>query len=238
MAEAHNGNVKRAILAAILERRAIIEEMQDRLEKAENLIDQSTCEAGDKLDSQSALDLARELYWNWGSDVKTKSLCTLLGLKSTNQVCRVVGPIEIIAQCKGCKKDYKHTFNSRSELGNYEVSYRIRDYLSHYCDECQARRKAERESKWRARRERYEQRLIQLCSMPYQEYLRTAEWEETRERALKRAGYHCSICNAGKCELHVHHRSYQNLGQETNRDVIVLCKDCHKLFHEQSSVKS
>ena len=72
-----------------------------------------------------------------------------------------------------------------------------------------------------------------LPLLPYHEYLKTLHWEECRKRALQEANYRCQTCNAGDCELHTHHRSYGCLGNEQRGDLIVLCKDCHTLFHQR-----
>jgi 5-methylcytosine-specific restriction endonuclease McrA len=67
--------------------------------------------------------------------------------------------------------------------------------------------------------------------MPYSEYLETPEWDKTRKAALKRAHYRCQLCNAHGV-LHVHHKTYENLGREPSQDLIVLCKDCHRKHHD------
>jgi 5-methylcytosine-specific restriction endonuclease McrA len=66
--------------------------------------------------------------------------------------------------------------------------------------------------------------------MSYREYLQTDHWRETRQRALKRAGFSCQVCSA-KGELHVHHRTYVRRGHELDSDLIVLCAGCHEIFH-------
>ena len=68
--------------------------------------------------------------------------------------------------------------------------------------------------------------------MVYAEYLETARWQEVRRKALSFAGYRCQVCNAKDTELHVHHRCYASVGQEEGADVIVLCSECHALFHD------
>ena len=40
----------------------------------------------------------------------------------------------------------------------------------------------------------------------------------------------CQLCRATK-KLHVHHNTYENLGNERDEDLIVLCIRCHKAFH-------
>lgn len=63
--------------------------------------------------------------------------------------------------------------------------------------------------------------------MDYKKYLKSYEWQIKRERALKYAGYRCQICNS-EVRLEVHHRTYDNLGDEQPSDLTVLCHDCHK----------
>lgn len=64
----------------------------------------------------------------------------------------------------------------------------------------------------------------------YQEYLNSDHWKQIRLKALKRAGYKCQLCASNK-ELNVHHNTYKNKGHENLNDLVVLCRDCHKKFH-------
>ncbi len=75
-------------------------------------------------------------------------------------------------------------------------------------------------------------RIVELQSMPYTEYLKTYEWRKRREYALSRAGHCCNICNKADTTLDVHHRTYERRGDENYNDLIVLCRGCHKTFHE------
>jgi 5-methylcytosine-specific restriction endonuclease McrA len=76
----------------------------------------------------------------------------------------------------------------------------------------------------------WQKRLGELRSMPYREYLKTPEWQACRRDALRRADYSCQVCNSGG-PLDVHHRTYERRGTERASDLIVLCRDCHALFH-------
>ena len=75
------------------------------------------------------------------------------------------------------------------------------------------------------------QHLAELKAKPYSEYLKTKEWQQTRRRALKSAGYKCQLCGTDNVELHVHHKTYDNIGEEKPDDLIVLCKACHEKQH-------
>jgi hypothetical protein len=68
--------------------------------------------------------------------------------------------------------------------------------------------------------------------MNYYDYIKSDEWKNKREWALRLADNKCQVCN-GKQKLNVHHRTYENLGYEKPGDIIVLCVKCHELFHDK-----
>jgi 5-methylcytosine-specific restriction endonuclease McrA len=70
----------------------------------------------------------------------------------------------------------------------------------------------------------------------YASYLKSPEWKARREAALEAALWACQVCNRDSA-LQVHHRCYERVGEERQEDLIVLCDDCHGLFHRRSSVK-
>lgn len=68
----------------------------------------------------------------------------------------------------------------------------------------------------------------------YKEYLKTDHWIELREKARKRDGNRCRLCDSSE-DLNVHHRTYDNLGSEKVGDLTTLCKSCHEKFHDIDS---
>jgi restriction endonuclease Mrr len=76
-------------------------------------------------------------------------------------------------------------------------------------------------------------RLRELTTMPYHQYLRTPEWRRARAAALERAGHACSLDVTHTQELDVHHRTYERLGHELATDLVVLCRSCHRLHHRE-----
>lgn len=64
----------------------------------------------------------------------------------------------------------------------------------------------------------------------YDQYLQSIEWK-AKSRVEKDKNPNCSLCNR-KGELHVHHRTYVRCGMEQSGDLIVLCSDCHNIFHK------
>lgn len=72
----------------------------------------------------------------------------------------------------------------------------------------------------------------ELRAMPYEEYLQTPHWKRKRENKLRAAGRRCQVCNRSSIILNVHHRTYDRLGEELDEDLTVLCRECHRVFHE------
>ena len=66
----------------------------------------------------------------------------------------------------------------------------------------------------------------------YKRYLRTEHWIEFRNAMLQEKP-DCEMC--GEQSTCVHHMNYDNLGDETEDDVMCLCKGCHAEMHEMDS---
>ena len=64
----------------------------------------------------------------------------------------------------------------------------------------------------------------------YLEYLKSDKWAWYRSKILKRDGGKCTECDNAE-NLNVHHLTYRNLGHEQMKDLVTLCRDCHKKAH-------
>lgn len=73
----------------------------------------------------------------------------------------------------------------------------------------------------------------------YNEYIKSDEWKYKRKEVLERDGFKCRLCGAmgSGYSLHVHHNSYDNLGNEPLEDLITLCKECHERHHGRKIVE-
>ena len=67
----------------------------------------------------------------------------------------------------------------------------------------------------------------------YTEYLAGKGWHKRRRKALIRTKT-CRRCGSRR-ELQVHHLTYERLGKELPRDLIVLCRKCHEEAHARMS---
>lgn len=72
----------------------------------------------------------------------------------------------------------------------------------------------------------------------YQEFLETDYWKNVRETKISMSGYKCQLCGS-KSNLNVHHNSYEHHGQEHKHleDLVVLCRECHEVFHKIGKIK-
>jgi hypothetical protein len=68
----------------------------------------------------------------------------------------------------------------------------------------------------------------------YDEYIVSAAWRATRARYwASRMPTDCGVCGIGRQPgMHLHHRTYKNLGCERLMDLVPLCPRCHELTHE------
>ena len=64
----------------------------------------------------------------------------------------------------------------------------------------------------------------------YKEYLKSESWQIKRKQVLRR-DKRCRICGSNNVQLHVHHLSYKNLGNEPLEDLVTLCYECHYYIH-------
>lgn len=64
----------------------------------------------------------------------------------------------------------------------------------------------------------------------YQKYMRSEAWRSKRRQVLNRAKGRCEKCRERNAD-HVHHITYQQLGNEPLHDLIALCWQCHNDEH-------
>ena len=141
----------------------------------------------------------------------------------------IVGPADVGWRCYDCGAIVPK--KSRVDTG---ICWSIRDSTIHgwarFCENCTEKRLQKHYLLLKQDYRQSKLRLQELRSMPYEEYLQTDEWDEKRRRALWRADYKCELCNSNG-KLHVHHKTYERRGEERNKDLIVLCENCHKTHH-------
>lgn len=89
--------------------------------------------------------------------------------------------------------------------------------------------------KWMNRRAQFEQthNRLQASHDLYQQYLLSDTWKSKRLRVLQRDDHRCQACCLAKA-AEVHHKTYQNIGDEPLFELISVCKECHLQLHRNS----
>lgn len=67
----------------------------------------------------------------------------------------------------------------------------------------------------------------------YKKYIRTKEWKDKATQFKNRVGGKCEVC-CSTDYLCAHHNTYKTLGNENDRDLMVLCRECHFQFHQRN----
>lgn len=226
-----------AILTDISETEASLESLKEQLhDKVENL--------GEEIeDREQLLELAAYLYW-MVPEIKSASIAlALTGEPKVHSLKKILPSVTAEIYCDRCNAAIP--FESRSKLHGtirdlqQQKKRGIARWAEGYsivCEDCRNEIFTERNEKYNLERAAYQKRLLELRSMPYREYLRTPEWQTRRKRHLKSAGYKCQVCNASSTRLDVHHRTYERRGEELFKDLIVLCRGCHELFHKEGKL--
>jgi len=64
------------------------------------------------------------------------------------------------------------------------------------------------------------------------EYLQSPKWKELKQAKLDQVGHKCEFCGAIS-HLHLHHITYDKLGDEDLSDLAILCDKHHKQIHDK-----
>lgn len=77
-------------------------------------------------------------------------------------------------------------------------------------------------------------RTIRLAEMGlnYQQYIKSQAWRKFRADYIARHGERCQVVSCGNTGSILHHRNYDNLGFERDRDVAFICTPCHDWIHD------
>ena len=63
--------------------------------------------------------------------------------------------------------------------------------------------------------------------LKYAEHLRSSYWSQLKQKVLKRRGHKCEQCQSSDKPLDLHHQHYRTFGRERQKDVLLLCRECH-----------
>lgn len=67
-------------------------------------------------------------------------------------------------------------------------------------------------------------------------YLKSKHWKNLRKSILRERGCICQKCRyrIPPSQLHIHHKTYEHIGNEYDEDLLVVCGDCHSKIHKKN----
>lgn len=71
-----------------------------------------------------------------------------------------------------------------------------------------------------------------MSKINYKKYIKSKKWKQKRQDLIDKIGYECEQCGHNH-KLHVHHKTYERLGNELLDDLQLLCWRCHMSKHDK-----
>lgn len=183
---------------------------ESRLDKLQSEVESTFSSFVKTATEEDMRKLIHHLYWYCDLDTNAISKLTTFGPK---QIYKFAGPMYETHTCIQCQQQYIVEIRSKNKQPPVT------------CINC--------------RHNQYQQNRAKVLTMylghsvpnDYDKYLRSKHWKKIRKKALDRAQYQCQLCASKDAVLDVHHNNYNNIGKEEEKDLIVLCRPCHRKFH-------
>jgi hypothetical protein len=64
----------------------------------------------------------------------------------------------------------------------------------------------------------------------YKKYINSDYWKVKRKKILERDNFKCRLCKIAEAK-DIHHLSYRNLCNESDLELVSLCRQCHSTIH-------
>ena len=210
-----------------------------RIRDAEKLVKSSKLDLNKATRSLSSLSLSREeedslvsfIYWTMPDVGALELKKAVFGESEAYSNDRISKGLSDF-QCDRCLESIE--LRSRSHFQELKSSNgkRYAEGYSRLCDSCWGIVKCDRDQGKIDTDLKFQRGLEKLRNLPYSEYLKSEHWQSLRKARLKWAKHKCQLCNKGGV-LDLHHRTYENLGNEEWKDIIVLCRPCHSKHHNK-----
>lgn len=72
----------------------------------------------------------------------------------------------------------------------------------------------------------------------YPQYINTQHWRNIKKAYKYSHEYKCQHCGDTSPGLHLHHLTYERIGNERMSDLMYLCELCHAVVHARPKKKS
>lgn len=65
----------------------------------------------------------------------------------------------------------------------------------------------------------------------YEQFIGSKKWEVVRKALIAKRGKACEKCGATH-NLQIHHLGYGDLDYFNEKDLMIVCADCHNILHQ------
>lgn len=165
------------------------------------------------------------LYWDAKIPITNSAKNYVSGKTATPKV--------VVRECCRCNNVFPFVAKSKTSLANLQS-----EHCCELCDNCKEEQKIHQikiNAMMQAEYDR-KQRMIassngdDLINMPYRLYLKTRYWLDFRKQVKEHYNHTCAKCGSvGNTDAH--HVTYDNKGNETFEDIVLLCRSCHDELH-------
>ena len=198
------------ILKEIEQSQLMVDHHTSKLDILNKDIELALSQFNKKKDSDQIKKIIHHLYWNFNWD--TNAISKLTNYKP-KQIFKMAGPTYKNTTCNQCQQTF--VFEKISRAQRHPKT----------CTQCLYQTYESERTKVLTKY------LGKQIPKDYSNYLRSKHWKQRRKKALELAEYQCQLCSCQDSVLEVHHNNYDNLGKEKDKDLIALCRPCHRKFH-------
>jgi 5-methylcytosine-specific restriction endonuclease McrA len=207
--------------------------LRDNRDALRHFVESAIWEA---LDQPDHLKILVTLLWHWKAvEPKWVAEASFMTVADVRDIAE--SQAMMVFPCLVCGTELP----ARNRLHEIRMQSSVEDYCEDrkgrgipanlLCETCQEQIHDQIEQQQRLDRERYQSLLAEYRTKPYAERRGTREWAILKKQVHRRDRYRCRLCGRDDVELHVHHCTYANYGEERLEDLITLCSECHRRFH-------
>lgn len=213
----------------------------DLLKKLQKLVKETSIQiVTDCIEGSNDFQINRTSY---NVEVNCKTCGKIMQRQLSKTKLKEVLSNSIDFECPECYEDYltKQSIKGeeyREQLKQREEQYTkiiIENYINPFC----SWKKEVPKKEYYSRLDNYmhyadEDKIAEeIKELDYRDFLQTPYWKAISNEKKRKSNFRCELCN-NKGLLNVHHKTYERHGYEfyNLKDLIVLCDDCHKKFHE------
>lgn len=97
-------------------------------------------------------------------------------------------------------------------------------------DDAWHRLKSKKKSSRKKAKKNHTKRQYVVKRWTYKKYMQSKAWHHKRQEKFRKVGHICEMCGNPE-STQIHHLTYERLGHEKLKDLMVVCESCHECIH-------